>query len=45
MAGTADHEGLAPPGRHDLYAQGLFPLALDVEVAEGADVMDLDIHH
>ena len=36
VAGTADHEGLAPPRRHDLYPLGLFPLAFHVQVAKGA---------
>ena len=44
MAGAADHEGLTPTGRHDLYPLWLFPLAFDVQVAKGADVVDFDIH-
>ena len=32
----ADHEGLAPPRRHDLYPRGLGTSAFHVQVAEGA---------
>ena len=36
VAGTADHEGLAFPRRHDLYPRGLGTSAFHVQVAEGA---------
>ena len=43
VAGTADHEGLAPPRCHNLYPQGLGTLAFHVQVAKGADMVDLDV--
>ena len=44
VATATDHEGLSPPGCHDLYPHGSFTLALDVQVAKRTDVMDLDVH-
>ena len=36
MARPADHEGLAPPRRHELCPRGLGTSAFHVQVAEGA---------
>ncbi len=43
VTGTADHEGLASSGSHDLYPQGLGTSALHVQIAKCADVVDLNI--
>ena len=44
VAGTTDHNGLAPSRRHDLYPLGLFPSAFHVQVAKRADVVDFNTH-
>ena len=43
MARPADHEGQPLSRCHDLYPPGLWPLAFHVQVAERADVVNVDV--
>src|SRR5947207_15863363 len=43
VASLADDEGLALQGRHDLEPGRFLPLALDLQVRELSDVVDLDL--
>ena len=43
VAFLADHQSLASSCRHVLYPLGLFPLALYLQVAKSADVVDLNV--
>ena len=40
---SANYQGLSPAGGHVLYPQWTFPLALDFQVSELADVVYLDL--
>ena len=44
MAQVADHKGLASPRRHDLYPRAFLTLAVHVQVAKGADVVNFYVH-
>ena len=43
VASLADDEGLAPHGRHDLEPGRFLPLALNLQVRELSDVVDLNL--